>query len=359
MSPSRLLRCAASGVVALAAAALHAQAPPPPVPEPAPAARVQALIDEFIAVMPQDPTALRKPELRAKLAPKALPVLRRIRDYVAAHAPSELVDRVQEFVVFSLVLDEPGLREALVARGEAGDPDAALLLGSAAVIQATDATLRERAVAACAVALRAKPAAGPGEVGPKQLDAKVAASAVQCLAIAADLSAAEATQLAEGAVAEPLAQRLRAVAEQAARDPRRLVGKPFELTGKQLGGAPFRTGSLLGKVVVIDFWAVWCGPCVRSLPDLVQLRREHGDQLAIVGISCDNDEPKLRKFLGEHPDVDWTQLYAGGDKPWHPLATEYGITSIPRLFLIDRRGILRHVDAKQDLAALVRRYLAE
>ena len=355
MSPSRLPRRAALGVVALAAAALHAQTPPsPPAPAPAPAARVQALIDEFIAVMPQDPTALRKPELRARLAPKALPVLRRIRDYVAAHAPSELVDRVQEFVVFSLVLEEPGLREVLVARGEAGDPDAALLLGSAAVIQATDATLRERAVAACAVALRAKPAAGR-----KELDAKVAACAVQCLAIAADLSAAEATQLAEGAVAEPLAQRLRAVAEQAARDPRRLVGKPFEIEGKQLGGAPFRTGSLLGKVVVVDFWAVWCGPCVRSLPDLVQLRREHGDQLAVVGISCDNDEPKLRKFLAEHPDVDWTQLYAGGDKPWHPLATEYGITSIPRLFLVDRRGILRHVDAKQDLAALVRRYLAE
>lgn len=353
MIRSRLPRGIAPLAAALAAAALPAQTPPPS-PPPTPAARVRALIDEFIAVMPPDPTALRKPELRAQLAPKALPVLRRIRDYVAANAPSELVDRVQEFVVYSLVLDEPGLRETLAARGAAGDPDAALLLGSAAVIQAADATLRERAVAACAAALCAKPAAGH-----KEPDAKVVACAVQCLAVAADLSSAEATRLAEAGVAEPLAQRLRALAEQAARDPRRLVGKPFVLEGKQLGGEPFRSSSLLGKVVLVDFWAVWCGPCVRSLPDLVRLRREHGDQLAIVGVDCDNDETKLRQFLAEHPDVDWPQLYAGGDKPWHPLATEYGITSIPRLFLIDRQGILRHVDAKQDLAALVRRYLAE
>lgn len=110
---------------------------------------------------------------------------------------------------------------------------------------------------------------------------------------------------------------------------------------------------------LIDFWAVWCGPCVRALPELVRLRREHADGLAIVGVSCDNDEARLRTFLADHPDVDWPQLYAGGDKPWHPLATEFGIEGIPRLFLVDRKGVLRHVDAKQDLDALVRRYLAE
>ncbi len=359
--------CAAIVATLLQVAPVVGQAPPPSPPPAAPVQpapqqphatpeqkRAQALVDEFIAVMPQDPKQLRNPELRKPLAQKALPVLRRICTYFAANAHSEFAARSQEFVIYALVLDDPTLREELVARGKTGDREADLLVRTAEVIQAVDGERRGKAIAACAVAMRSHAA-----TGEKALDANVAASAVQCLATAADLSEAEAKQLANAGIAEDLAKRLRMLAEMAARDPRRLLDKPFTLDSKALGGESFVTRSLLGKVVVIDFWATWCGPCVRSLPDLVRLRQEHGDGLAIVGISCDNDETKLRKFLAEHPEVDWPQLFTAGDKPWHPLATEYGIESIPRLFLVDRKGVLRSVDAKQDLEALIRRYLAE
>jgi len=335
----------------LLSTAILAQTPQEPGGTKVPQA-VQALLDEFMRVMPRDPTGLRQPALREQLAPKALPVLRQIRDYVAVHARTSLADRASEFVVYALVLDEPELREGLCAWGKAGDRDADLLVRSADVIKAADAGSRGRAVAACVEALR-------GKDDIKALDAAVASCAVQCLIIAGDLSEAEARQLAEGTGDEGLSKRLRAAAERATRDPRRLLGQPFDVESTLLGGKPFRTGSLKGKVVLVDFWATWCGPCVRALPDLVRLQREHRDGLAIVGVSCDHEEAKLKTFLAEHPEVDWPQLFAGDGSRWHPLATQFGIESIPRLFLVDRKGVLRSIDAKEDLAALVRRYLAE
>lgn len=313
----------------------------------------QALIDEFIRVMPREPAALRQPALRRQLAPSALPVLRQIRDYAAVHQQSQLAGRVSEFVVYALVLDEPDLHQTLAAWVKAGDRDADLLVRAADVIKAGDAASRGQAMAACAEALATK------ADGRRALDAGVASCAVQCLIAAGDLSEAEARQLAGSPADEALVQRLRAVAERAARDPRRLVDQPFEIEGTLLGGKSFRTGSLKGKVVLIDFWATWCAPCVRALPDLVRLQREHRDGLAIVGVSCDREEAKLKEFLAGHPEVDWPQLFPGDGARWHPLATQSGVESIPRLFLVDRKGVLRSADATKDLAELVRRYLAE
>ncbi|MCA9233764.1 MAG: TlpA family protein disulfide reductase, partial [Planctomycetales bacterium] len=178
-----------------------------------------------------------------------------------------------------------------------------------------------------------------------------------CLSIAGGLTADEARELARHAPAGVAREQLLAVAERADRDPRRLLGAPFTVEGTLLDGGPFSTRSLRGKVVLVDFWASWCAPCVRKMPDLLRLLREKGtDNLAIVGVSCDREERALRAFLAAHDDYDWPQLFAK-DTTWHPLATAHGVTAIPRLFLIDRRGVLRSVDAAAELDALVQRYI--
>ncbi len=306
------------------------------------AKRTQALIDRFIGVMPHEPLALREASQRAELAPKALPVLREVREFVAANPTCALAPRVHEFTVFALVLGESDLRDRLAARAAAGDQGAKLLLGAADTIVAEAAEPRATAVAAVAKSLRAEPSE--------------AACAIQCVAIAADLSVDEAKKLAASTPNEELKRRLDELADAAARDPRRKLGQPFEVAGKLLDGTEFSTRSLRGKVVLVDFWATWCGPCVRSLPELARLHREHGQDLAILGVDCDDTPEPVRKFLAEHPEVDWPHLFAAGK--WHPIATALGVQSIPRVFLIDRNGILRSVDAGKDLDALVRRYLA-
>ncbi|HEX5054240.1 MAG TPA: TlpA disulfide reductase family protein [Planctomycetota bacterium] len=331
----------------LAAASARAQGETPPASR-APDERTQKLVDEFIGIMPRDPGDLRKAEVRDPLAPKALPVLQRIREHVAAHPDCAIAARVHEFTVYALVLDDSALRATLSARRRDGDRAADLLLCSADVIRAADAEHRAKAIDGCLRALgKARDAVA--------LDSSTASCAVQCLLVAADLSRSEVVRLAEGVVDENLARRLR---EHGAHDPRRLLDLPFEVDGKLADGTRFRSGSLKGKVVLIDFWASWCGPCVKALPELVRLRREHGaERLAIVGVTCDSDEQKLKAFLAEHPEVDWPQLFAG--EPWHPIATEVGVDRIPRLFLIDREGVLRSIDAAKDLDGLVRRYLAQ
>lgn len=103
-----------------------------------------------------------------------------------------------------------------------------------------------------------------------------------------------------------------------------------------LDGSRFTLDNMGGKVVLIDFWATWCGPCNRDLPHMQKIAREFaGQPLVILSISWDHDETKWRDFIASH-NMTWTQ-FRDAD---HALSNAFGINAIPHYFTIDSDVVL-------------------
>jgi thiol-disulfide isomerase/thioredoxin len=127
-----------------------------------------------------------------------------------------------------------------------------------------------------------------------------------------------------------------------------LPGHPMEISGTLLNGKPFDQKSLAGKVVLVDFWATWCGPCVAEIPNVLeQYEKYHKDGFEVVGISLDQEREALEKFVTEQK-LPWPILFEEpkGDGWQHPLATFYGISGIPTVILIGRDGNVITLDAR-------------
>ena len=108
----------------------------------------------------------------------------------------------------------------------------------------------------------------------------------------------------------------------------------FEVTS--LDGAKFNLDAMGGRVVLVDFWATWCGPCNEELPEMKKIAKEFaGQPFVMISVSSDKDETAWKEFIQKH-EMTWVQ-YRDGD---HKLADEFGVTSIPHYFTIDSDGVL-------------------
>ena len=116
-----------------------------------------------------------------------------------------------------------------------------------------------------------------------------------------------------------------------------------ELSLPDLNGKSVSLASLKGKVVLIDFWASWCGPCRHNNPRLVKLYNKYHDKgLEIYGVSLDEDMEDWKKAV-HHDKLNWIQVI--DDRGWAATsASAYGVDMIPSSFLIDRQGIIRNMN---------------
>lgn len=137
-----------------------------------------------------------------------------------------------------------------------------------------------------------------------------------------------------------------------------LIGKPLDLKYKAFDGREVDLSKMKDKVVLIDFWATWCGPCVASLPELKKTYTAlHPKGFEVVGISLDEDKSQLEEFV-KAKEIPWPQAFDG--QGWQSaLAQKYKITSIPTVWLVNKKGILVDLSAHDDLAKKVEALLAE
>lgn len=133
-----------------------------------------------------------------------------------------------------------------------------------------------------------------------------------------------------------------------------------DFVGRDIDGEPVRLKDYEGKVILLDFWASWCEPCIIEFPNLVKLRERHHDAgFEIIGINMDAKVHKAEKFLDKHEEIDWPNVLdvlAEDD----PVSDKYGVVPLPASFLVDRKGVIRYVDIFGDqLAKAVEALLEE
>ena len=104
-----------------------------------------------------------------------------------------------------------------------------------------------------------------------------------------------------------------------------------------LDGKPLTSQMLLGRVVVVDFWATWCGPCVAEMPHMKELYDKYSPAgMVMLGVSLDSDKAKAEQFAKDR-GLPWPQNCEG--KGWKtPMANAWGVNSIPRTFVIAPDG---------------------
>jgi thiol-disulfide isomerase/thioredoxin/TolA-binding protein len=136
-------------------------------------------------------------------------------------------------------------------------------------------------------------------------------------------------------------------------------GAPLDFNVTGIDGKKLSPAAYKGKVLLIDFWATWCGPCVAEMPNVKQVyAKYHPQGFEIVGISLDKSRDRLDQYIKTN-EISWPQYYDG--KWWNnDIAVRYGIKSIPSTILVDRAGKIRYKSVRgRQLETAVQQLLAE
>jgi len=138
-----------------------------------------------------------------------------------------------------------------------------------------------------------------------------------------------------------------------------LVGNPLAISGKTLDGTAFNIDSCKGKVVLVDFWATWCGPCLEELPNIKALYdKHHAAGFEVVGVNLDDNLGRVAAFV-KSQELTWPQLVSNAGQE-HPIANYYGVYQVPTTFIVGRDGKVTAIDLfGEELEEEIERLLGE
>ena len=133
----------------------------------------------------------------------------------------------------------------------------------------------------------------------------------------------------------PLSEEVRAMLESERIDAPKVELAAADFEGILLNGQPFRLSDQKGKVVFLNFWATWCSPCLKEMPDMQELQKELGSKILVLAVGMGEEAERIEKFQKKHqfefqilpdPEMTVTQLY--------------GVRNIPITYLVNTSGIV-------------------
>ena len=134
--------------------------------------------------------------------------------------------------------------------------------------------------------------------------------------------------------------------------------KPLDFKAATLDGKEIDFAKLRGKVVLVDFWATWCGPCMAKLPEIVALEKKYKDKdFQLVGVSLDEGKAPLEEVIKDQ-GIDWPQILDGRQNE-NGLGARFGVEQIPTAWIVDKKGFAHATDPQADLDEEIGKALAE
>lgn len=140
----------------------------------------------------------------------------------------------------------------------------------------------------------------------------------------------------------------------------KLKTAPLELKFTAVDGSEVDFSKLRGKVVLVDFWATWCRPCMAAVPEVVEAYKKlHEKGFEVIGISLDENKQAVLNVTKEK-GMTWPQYFDGKGKE-NTISLQFGIDEIPTMWLFNKQGMLveADTDSQEDLQTSIEKLLAQ